>query len=348
MQKDYLKSLELLKNRMNEAKNTKYIAFAKVLSLIVLNARYENIAFDRDLKTHPYILVNELILDTLKMFEIFCEVSFLDAKELVKNFKSKLQEEKHKKLFNNIWNNYNEEEFQKYIDRYIFRIEHNNLEEFIRDKDCVDFGCGNGVFCFALIQKGAKSATGIDFGEKSIEFANEYSKLKKIDSKTKFKVSTVYETGFEDNSFDFAIQNGVFHHLDDENKAIKEVKRVLKEGGWFWYYTSGEGKISNQIFDVSVEILKDISDDFVKELFNLMGANVNKKIHFMDALNATYRHTTYQEITKRLSSFGFDNFKRLSGGFETDCDLDVIKKDKYGKEKFGEGDLRILCQLIKK
>ena len=68
----------------------------------------------------------------------------------------------------------------------------------------------------------------------------------------------------------------------------------------------------------------------------------------MDGLNATYRHTSYKEITNRLSQFGFGNFKRLSGGFETDFDLDVIQKDPYGKEKFGEGDLRILCQLIDK
>ena len=60
----------------------------------------------------------------------------------------------------------------------------------------------------------------------------------KISSKNlQFKVATVYDTKEKKNTFDLAIQNGVFHHLKNESKAYKEVYRVLKPAGYFWVYT---------------------------------------------------------------------------------------------------------------
>ncbi|MFN8254418.1 MAG: class I SAM-dependent methyltransferase [Bacteroidales bacterium] len=37
---------------------------------------------------------------------------------------------------------------------------------------------------------------------------------------------------FDDNSFDVLICNHVLEHIDDEEKATKEIYRVLKPGGW--------------------------------------------------------------------------------------------------------------------
>ena len=63
----------------------------------------------------------------------------------------------------------------------------------------------------------------------------------------------------------------------------------------------------------------------------------------MDGLSATYAHTSWDKITKKLARHGFGNFKRLAGGFDMDFDLETIQSDPYGREKFGEGDLRVLC-----
>jgi hypothetical protein len=49
-----------------------------------------------------------------------------------------------------------------------------------------------------------------------------------------------------------------------------------------------------------------------------------------------------------LGKAGFGNFTRLTDGFGTDFGLDVIEADSYGREKFGEGDLRVLAQLVEK
>ena len=42
-------------------------------------------------------------------------------------------------------------------------------------------------------------------------------------------------------SNDFAVSNGVFHHL---NNMEKQFSRVLKPEGWFWYSSDGKGAIS--------------------------------------------------------------------------------------------------------
>lgn len=349
MEKIYLKKLNELRDVMNGADpQSRYAAWAKVVCLVNMNMRYEKIAFDTTISTHPYILTDDIVSDTIANFKNLLEISFIENKEiLLIDKKSSQKEDKHQELFNQIWDRYNEKEFDEYVARYTHRIGVNALEPLVEGKKVIDFGCGNGVFCFAALKKGALETCGIDFGENSVKFAQNVAKSKNLEN-AHFKVATVYETGYEDDYFDFAIQNGVFHHLDDENKAIKEAARVLKKGGYFWYYTEGEGGISYDLWDMSVDILKEVPSTFIEEVLNSINISRNKIAHIMDGLSATYAHTSWNEMTNRLSMFGFGNFKRLTGGTSTDCDLDAIQKDPFGKEKFGEGDLRILCQLLGK
>ena len=42
----------------------------------------------------------------------------------------------------------------------------------------------------------------------------------------------IHEIPFEDNSFDVVFCNHVLEHVNDDRKAVSEIKRVLKPGGW--------------------------------------------------------------------------------------------------------------------
>lgn len=42
----------------------------------------------------------------------------------------------------------------------------------------------------------------------------------------------IHEIPFEDNSIDIIFCNHVLEHVDDDMKALSEMKRVLKPGGW--------------------------------------------------------------------------------------------------------------------
>jgi len=349
VEKIYLKDIDLLKKDAEQIPNTHLYSFIKVLMLVNLNMRYELIKENRNLEEHPYTLVQKLVNNARTFLAMWQEISFVEDNSHELEMLKKLQlEEKHQELFQKLWVNFSVDDYEDRIKRYEYRLDINDLGSgFIKGFKCIDFGCGHGNFAHALIRKGAARVLGLDYGEDNIDYANNMrDKLNISKDKIEFNFSSVYNTKQSKESYDFAIQNGVFHHLEDEEKAYKEVWRVLKNKGWFWVYTTGAGAIANDLWEASTHILKDIPHDFVINVLDNLNLKVGKRYHLGDGLNATYRRTTWKDITKFLTDIGFGNFRRLTGGYPTDFDHDVIQADKYGVEKFGEGDLRFLAQKI--
>lgn len=313
-------------------------------NLIFLNLKIEKILFDKKNKLGHPLKISKLYLDefyttieNLKLLSKFDNLEKINSNAL--NY-----EETHKALFQKLWINFNFNEYKKdRIDRYLHRIKINKLEKIIKNKKIVDFGCGHGNFLISMILAGADNGVGIDYGKNSIQFANKIKKKMKLEKKLKFINGNVYRTNLKSEVFDFAIQNGVFHHLNDENVAYKEVYRVLKPNGYFWVYTDGGGGIRDIIFDMSQKILKRLDKNYIIKKINDSGITTSKKYHLGDGLNAKYRHTTLSKITNRLYKIGFRNFKQVKGGFSTDFDKPFYK-DKYFKYKFGSGDIRLICQ----
>jgi len=346
--KIYLEKLDELTEYFESVPDTLMSRYFKVISLISLNMRYEKIAFDKNLKEHPYLLVRELIEEQLECFKNFIEILFIENQEEI-NIKPiiKEMEDKHHDLWDLLWDKYDKNSFEEKVDRYKHRIKINNLIEVIKDKKCLDLGSGHGTFSIALAELGAELVKGIDFSEKSVAFSNKILDNRESKDKINFSVASIYKIPYFDNEFDFVVQNGVFHHMNDKSKAIDEAKRVLKKGGYFWYYTDGSGGISYDLFDRSVYLLRNVSTEFMQKIMKNMNVSVNKTYHLNDGMKATYKHSSYDEVIEMLKNKGFGNFKRMIGGFNTDMDGDILKSP-YAKEKFGEGDLRILCQLINK
>lgn len=346
--KVYLNELAELKHLAAQIPNTPLMAFAKVIVLTIVNMRYETIMVDRHLTQHPYELVAGILRDAISQLESWQQIKFIEKPSPVIDPPGHQLEPSHHALFQDLWVKFSEAEYEGRIDRYIQRLKINGLGDgWLNGFRCIDFGCGHGNFAHALLRSGAKYVMGIDFGENSIAYATRArDRMGVAESVLRFAVESVYHVSAPDGSFDFAIQNGVFHHLTDEDAAIAEVRRVLKPGGWFWVYTDGEGAISHELWDASVAILKDVPHTVVTSCLDFMNIEAGKKYHLSDGLNAVYRHTSWAELTGQLTRLGFGNFRRLTGGFPTDFDHDVIVADRYGLAKFGEGDLRLLAQKV--
>jgi len=341
----YLEELIELKSMMKQVKNTPYSIYAKVLSLTMMNMHYERVAFSIQPDKHPYSLTKDIIYNTKKMFESLMDVAFIEShNKYISGHKDKELTKKHQELWQEIWDRHTKDEYREFIDLKAYRLEINNLIPYIKNKKCVDIGCGNAAFTFALLEKGASFVTGIDFGTKSIEYAKIMAKELGYEDQTRFLIRQVYDNGLENDYYDFAVSNGVFHHLSLENmeKAVSESSRILIKGGWLWYYIDGSGSISADLWDNSVEILEDVPVLKIESILKGLNVSRNKMVHLMDSLSATYIHSSYKDTVDMLSKYEFTNFRRLAGGTATD--LDNVESDPFSKEKFGEGDLRILAQ----
>ena len=93
----------------------------------------------------------------------------------------------------------------------------------------LDIGSADGTFTkFILEQSKAEQITGIDALKSSVKWANEHWKSKKM----KFLVRDAHKLNFKSGSFDAAFAMEVLEHVFEPVKVLKEIKRVLKVGGY--------------------------------------------------------------------------------------------------------------------
>jgi ubiquinone/menaquinone biosynthesis C-methylase UbiE len=338
----YQESFKLIESQSGKLKKTSIGTFYLIQELAMVNMVWEKYQFSYDDDRQPNMVADLIVHDVAIKLEGILN-SLNSYGYLINSVPDdRIMEEMHQSLFEHLWSEYDEEGYSTRIRDYVNRLEVNQLgKEFLYNKIVLDLGCGHGNFLQACLKLGAKKGIGIDFGNKSINYAKKYSEnLSSID----FKVGNVYDLEFEDDVFDFVIQNGVFHHLENEDKAYSEAYRVLKTGGKMWIYTDGGG-IRGDLWDYSRKILSDVPFKVIREILKNIGYSQAKCYHISDGLNAIYRHTTVNEIQERLTKIGFGGFKRLKGGEWFDLDGDFLKR-KYANEIAGDGDIRLLAVKI--
>tara|TARA_A100000164_G_C21853551_1_gene746287 strand:- start:250 stop:1272 length:1023 start_codon:yes stop_codon:yes gene_type:complete len=325
----------------NKLPKTLFVYYHLINELILINLETENILLKKN--KNPKQGIINLLVNLDKKIQIVKNTNkFSNLRKIKCELSTK--EKSHKKLFNKLWVNYTKKQYvEERIQRYIKRIKINKIIPKIKNKTIVDFGCGHGNFLIAASLLGAKKCIGIDYGKDSILYANQITKKLGLTKKVKFYKRDIYNSKFTKNSFDFAIQNGVFHHLKNPDKAYQEIYRVLKPGGFFWTYTDGGGGVRDLIGDLSQDILKNLDINFKLSVINNAQLNYNKRYHISDNINAKYTHYLKNDYIKYLKKFGFKNFHQAIGGMPTDSDL-TSKNDKFFKEKFGSGDLRFIIQ----
>ncbi|MEM2935807.1 MAG: class I SAM-dependent methyltransferase [Candidatus Bathyarchaeia archaeon] len=93
----------------------------------------------------------------------------------------------------------------------------------------MDAVCGNGYLCRLLTEKGAKM-TGVDISKKSIQIAK--ARERQAPLGVKYQVGSICNlTMFKSQIFDAIVSNLVLMDLQDLDRAMKELYRVLRTGG---------------------------------------------------------------------------------------------------------------------
>lgn len=96
----------------------------------------------------------------------------------------------------------------------------------------LEVGCGNGLVTKYLAQKYTGEVTGIDIDPEQIALAiKETGDIQNIS----YLEADTTKLPFKNREFDIVLSFGVLHHIENWLDALKEIKRVLKPGGYFLY-----------------------------------------------------------------------------------------------------------------
>lgn len=96
----------------------------------------------------------------------------------------------------------------------------------LSQKRALDIGCNEGAFSRILCEKGYE-CLGIDIDDKRIETARRSLNSERL----KFEVQNATELGTPDGSYDLILCLEVIEHLDDPEKLLDEIRRVMKPEG---------------------------------------------------------------------------------------------------------------------
>lgn len=102
---------------------------------------------------------------------------------------------------------------------------------YINKNDMVlDLGCGSGQSAIKAAKR-AKKVIGLDFDDALLKLAAESSRRSRIKNVTFQKANLEENLKYKSNSFDKIIFLDVLEHLNNRDRILKVIKRILKNGG---------------------------------------------------------------------------------------------------------------------
>jgi 2-polyprenyl-3-methyl-5-hydroxy-6-metoxy-1,4-benzoquinol methylase len=133
--------------------------------------------------------------------------------------------------------------YKTHVARYIFAA------KFVKGKEILDAGCGIGYGSSYLLRKGAKKVTGVEINSEVTELA----KVHYARAGLEFINRDVSNLPFADNSFDMVTSIGMIDHVDDPDKVLIELQRVLRPDGYFLCSVVNKEFITLPIFKIQLD-----------------------------------------------------------------------------------------------
>ena len=106
----------------------------------------------------------------------------------------------------------------------------------------LEVGCGRGVGIEILLSLDAAHVTGFDLDPKMVALAQK--RVAKHGNRVRVFVGDAEAIDAPDASFDAVVEYGILHHVPNWPQALKEIARVLRPGGVFYFEDLLRGFIS--------------------------------------------------------------------------------------------------------
>jgi len=167
----------------------------------------------------------------------------------------------------------------------------------VNGKRVLDFGCGSGIYTKILKRKRAK-IKGFDISPGMLKIAREYVKG------VEFKLGSGNKIPFNEK-FDIVVASLVLDYFDNLNKPLKEVKRILKKGGYFVF------SMGNPVTEITKKtskkkpLVREFQDYFKERKIYGVWKNILKGNKKRDMRMPTY-HKTYETIVRAIVKNGFE------------------------------------------
>jgi len=106
------------------------------------------------------------------------------------------------------------------------------LESGITKGICLDIGCGSGELEIALARISDLKIIGVDIDPSMIELAKKQVRAAGLSARISFVAADVHDLPFKDRFADLVVSRGSLIFWKDKVKALREIYRVLKPGGY--------------------------------------------------------------------------------------------------------------------
>jgi ubiquinone/menaquinone biosynthesis C-methylase UbiE len=137
------------------------------------------------------------------------------------------KERKYWDAFANTYDSFIKRVFNKTYDSILENLESDMNSAY----KVLDIGTGTGIIPF-YICSGVSSVVGVDISPEMIRVANQ--KQEKLNIRNiSFQVQDSYNLTFPDKTFDVVIASNLLHIVYEPAKPLSEVKRVMKDAGFF-------------------------------------------------------------------------------------------------------------------
>ena len=182
-------------------------------------------------------------------------------------------------------------------------------------------GTGTGGLCVALKQCGVKSLKGIEPNPRALEIAQSKADLAGY-GRLAFENGVAEALPYADQSFDFIHCITVLEHVEDVEKSLLEMYRVLKPNGMIYLHTPNYRFPREGHLKIPVPLF--LGKTFSKLFLSIM----RRPAEFLDHLN----FVNERQINQILKKHKFDTYFRI---FRTDNRItQQISTIQTGKSKF--------------
>ena len=154
------------------------------------------------------------------------------------------------------------------------------LETISKDKIILDAGCGTGKF-LNILEKNATKYIGIDLSNEQLKKA----KSKSLKDSSVFMCSNLTNLQIPHNSIDLIVSSwvlGTITDVDERNKAISELKRVLKQNGIIVLVENAQGSEFESLRDRDKDNRTKLYNDWILDNGFILDKSIDTCFNFKD------------------------------------------------------------------